>query len=148
MDLPVRDLNKDIKCFIDDISEVMYMDDGIGLAAPQIGVSKQIIVLDSGEGLQSYINPQIIHKGNILESVEEGCLSLPEIRLDITRPTEVIVQALNENGEQVKVEADGLLARVFQHEIDHLQGILLIDYASSIQRTLLRPKLKRLEKQV
>jgi len=133
---------------LDQMQEVMYHDDGVGLAAPQIGVSKRIIVLDDGNGLIHLMNPEIITSGSNEEVVEEGCLSLPGIIVPVSRPGEVVVKGLNESGDPVKYEADALLARILQHEIDHLNGILIIDHISSIQRSLIKNKLKQLEKAV
>ena len=133
---------------MDDMIEAMYQDGGVGLAAPQIGVLKRIIVLDIGEGPEYFINPEITSTGGEKVTMEEGCLSLPGIHVDVTRPDQITVKATNSNGENVEITAAGLMARVFQHEIDHLNGVLLIDHASSIQRTLLKTKLKKLEKLV
>ena len=142
----VDDIDDDLRQFIDDMIEAMYMDEGIGLAAPQVGVSKRIIVMDIGQGPIAIINPEIVRRGDEVETVEEGCLSFPGIRLDITRPTEITVRGMSDKGESMEFKVVGLLARVMMHEIDHLEGILFIDHASSIQRRLLRSKLKKLEK--
>ena len=144
---PVQQMDKEIDDLIHHMANVMYLDDGVGLAAPQVGISKRVIVLDIGDGLKSVLNPEIIEKSKEEENIEEGCLSLPEIRVDVSRPFRIVVQGRNENDKQIQVEADGLLARVLQHEIDHLNGILIIDFASSVSRSLLRPKLKKLEKE-
>lgn len=145
---PVDTVNREIHALMDEMAEAMYHDGGVGLAAPQVGILRRIIVLDIGEGLQYYINPEIIDSGSEKVTVEEGCLSLPGIHVDVTRPDQVTVKAMIPSGKTVEMKAEGLLARVFQHEIDHLNGVLLIDHASSIQRTLLKTKLKKLEKQV
>lgn len=125
----------------------MYTEDGVGLAAPQVGVSKQIIVLDDGEGPINLINPEIVVKGSEKEALEEGCLSFPGIRATVSRPTTVKVKGLNEKGESVCYEAEGLLARILQHEIDHLNATLIIDYLSTLQRGLIKSKLKQLQKE-
>jgi len=143
----VENVNDEIRSLVESMAEVMYKDDGIGLAAPQVGVSQRIIVVDAGEGLISLINPEIIYKGEEKESMEEGCLSLPGIRVDVLRVKKITVRGINESGETVEMDAEGLLARVFQHEIDHLDGILIIDHVSPLHRTFLRSKLKRLEKE-
>jgi peptide deformylase len=144
---PVQQMDKEIDDLIHHMANVMYLDDGVGLAAPQVGISKRVIVLDIGDGLKSVLNPEIIEKSKEEENIEEGCLSLPEIRVDVSRPFRIVVQGRNENDKRIQVEADGLLARVLQHEIDHLNGILIIDFASSVSRSLLKPKLKKLEKE-
>ncbi len=143
----VGNIDDEIRSLMKGMAEVMYQDDGIGLAAPQVGVSQRVIVVDAGEGLVSLSNPEIIYEGEEKEQMEEGCLSLPGIRVDVLRVKKITVRGINENGETVKIDAEGLLARVFQHEIDHLNGILIIDHASPLHRTLLRSKLKKLEKE-
>lgn len=143
---PISEIDETILNLIEDMTDAMYGDDGVGLAATQVGESKRVIIVDAGEGLAVLINPEIIEKGGEETSLEEGCLSLPEIRVDIVRPSRVLLRGLNEKGEQVELEAEGLLARVFQHEIDHLNGVLIIDHASSVQRSLLKSRLRRLEK--
>jgi len=116
------------------------------LASPQVGISKRLIVIDAGEGFSVMINPEIIETSEEEESLEEGCLSLPEIRLPVKRKRCIVVKGLSEEGKPVQLEVEGLMARVYQHEIDHLNGILITDHASTVQRQLLRPKLKQLEK--
>jgi peptide deformylase len=143
---PVERIDDSILKLLDEMAEVMYQKDGVGLAAPQVGVSKRILVADIGDGLLHMINPEIIRKDGEEKTVEEGCLSFPGIRLDISRPESVVVSSLNEKGERVEIKAEGMWARVFQHEIDHLDGVLFIDRINSLQRVLLRPKLKKLEK--
>ena len=142
----IHDIDEEIRRLSDDMIETMYTDEGIGLAAPQVGVSKRLIVLDVGQGPMILINPEIVRLEEEQHTVEEGCLSLPGIRIDITRPTQIIVRGIDDQGETREIQAEGLIARVLQHEIDHLNGILIIDHASSIQRSLLKPKLKKLTK--
>jgi len=132
---------------IEEMAEAMYDDDGVGLAAPQVGVSKRVIVVDGGEGFMALFNPEIIKTGDDTDTVEEGCLSLPGIRVQVERPTQITLRALNVKGETVQLEIEGLVARIFQHEIDHLNGILIIDRVSSINRSLLKSKLRKLEKE-
>lgn len=143
---PIETINKDIKRLINDMADTMYLNDGVGLAAPQVGISKRVIVLDIGDGLESLFNPMIIEKSDEEESIEEGCLSLPEIHVHVSRPSRIVVRGKNERDKWVRVEAEGLLARVLQHEIDHLNGLLIVDFASSVYRNLLKSKLKQLEK--
>lgn len=143
---PIDVVNGEIRRTVDEMLEVMFKDEGVGLAAPQVGISERIIVLDSVEGPMALFNPEIVLRGKEEQTIEEGCLSLPGIRLDVVRPTHIVVRGLNDQGDVTEIEADGLLARVIQHEIDHLDGILIIDRASSLQRTLLRSKLKKLAK--
>ncbi len=143
---PVDTIDDDIRNFVEDMTEAMYTYDGVGLAAPQVGRSVRIILVDAGDGLNVVINPVIKEQSKEKESTEEGCLSLPDVLVDISRPIKVTVEGLNEKGEAIRLEADGLLARALQHEIDHLNGKLTIDHASSIQRALLKSKLRKLEK--
>ena len=145
---PVDEIDDSFRHLIDTMTEVMYEKDGVGLAANQVGILKRIIVVDAGEGPIKMINPEIVQQSEEMESFEEGCLSLPEIQIKVSRPTSVVVVGRDLQNQPVEYRAEGLLARVFQHEIDHLNGVLIIDRASSVQRSLLKSKLKRLEKQV
>ncbi|EPY2273911.1 peptide deformylase [Clostridium sporogenes] len=111
---------------VDDMVETMYKENGVGLAAPQVGILKKIIVIDIGEGLIKLINPEIVEQQGEEQDVE-GCLSIPGIIGEVKRPYRVKVKGLNENGENIEIEGVGLVARAFCHEIDHLNGILFID---------------------
>ena len=139
--------DKKIADLVKDMVDTMYANDGLGLAAPQIGESLRIIVLDVSQveinsSLLKLINPQIVDsKGNIIW--EEGCLSLPGINEEIERKEYVKVRAYNPDGEQIEIEGEGLFAVALQHEIDHLDGILLVDYLSSIKRQIIKRKLKK-----
>lgn len=122
----------------------MYEAEGIGLAAPQVGIVQQLIVVNVGEELIKLVNPLIILREG--ESVlEEGCLSFPGITVKAKRAKRVVVQGLNEEGKMVRIEGKDLLAHALQHEIDHLSGVLIIDYASSQERENLQGKLRQLE---
>ncbi len=126
---PVEKIDDRIHILLDDMAETMYHADGIGLAAPQVGVLKRIIVIDIGDGLIELINPTIIfEEGEQFEA--EGCLSVPGLAGRVKRPSHVIVEGLDRHGEEVEIEGFGLLARALCHEIDHLDGILFIDKAS------------------
>lgn len=111
---------------LDNMADTMYDAEGIGLAAPQIGISKRVIVVDAGQGLLELINPQVTSALGTEEDIE-GCLSIPGVQGNVARATQVIVTALNRDGAAVQIEAEGLLARALQHEIDHLDGILFVD---------------------
>ncbi|NLH45587.1 MAG: peptide deformylase [Acholeplasmataceae bacterium] len=122
----VKKVNRKIMDLIRDMADTMYHANGVGLAAPQVGISKRVITIDIGSGLISLINPEIVEqKGN--QTDIEGCLSIPGIVGEVIRPNWVRIRSLNEKGEQVELEGMGLLARAFCHEIDHLDGILFID---------------------
>jgi len=121
----------------EDMLFTMHAFKGVGLAAPQIGLAKQLIVADVGGGVVKLANPKIINSSGS-DRMVEGCLSVPERGVEIKRFYEVRVRGLNEKGERVEIEAKGLLARVLQHEIDHLRGKLIIDYLSPWKRLLRR----------
>jgi peptide deformylase len=126
--------------------ETMYEAEGVGLAAPQVGISRRLIVVDPREpGVEpaALVNPRVVEQGRGLDRAEEGCLSIPGVRDVVERPATVVVEALDLDGQTVRVEADGLHARVLQHEIDHLDGILFFDRLTPLKRRLL---LKRWEK--
>ena len=134
------------KKILQQMAKTMYKAQGIGLAAPQVGIDLQLIVVDGGDNNPIKLaNPLILLKeGESL--LEEGCLSLPEVALNLKRSKRVMVEGWNEDGEIIKIEGEGLLAHVIQHEIDHLFGILIIDYAEGAERMRLDHKLKLLEK--
>ena len=123
---PVLRFDEKLHTLLDDMAETMYRAKGVGLAAPQVGILKRVVVIDVGEGLIELINPEIIEtKGGEIQ--EEACLSLPGKSAYVERPEYVKVKAKNRNFEDVEYEGEGLLARAFCHEIDHLDGILYID---------------------
>jgi peptide deformylase len=146
----VTDFNADIERLVEEMFDSMYAAQGIGLAAPQINISKRITVIDVSfkerpEDKLALINPVILDRsGKQVE--EEGCLSLPEIREKVTRAAWVKVRAQNVKGETFEVEGEELLARALQHEIDHLNGILFIDHLSRLKRDLVQRKIKKLQK--
>jgi len=124
----VAEIDKPLERLLDDMVETMYAAQGIGLAGPQIGVSRRIIVVDAGDGPLQLVNPRIVdHKGRAIGT--EGCLSIPSIYGEVERWKDVVVKALNAKGEPVAYEASGLFAVVLQHEIDHLDGRLFTDLA-------------------
>lgn len=145
---PVREVTGDIRRLIDDMAETMYAAPGVGLAAPQIGRSVRIIVIDINireEGkrdLISLINPEIIeHSGEIVW--EEGCLSIPDYTADVRRSERVAVKGLDRDGRENIVVGEGLLSVALQHEIDHINGILFIDRLGPIKRDLIKRRLKK-----
>ncbi len=123
---PVEFVNKKIRQLLDDMAETMYKTDGVGLAAPQVNVSKRIIVLDDGNCLIEVINPEIVKKEGSQVGLE-GCLSVPELFGDVERYDKIEVHGINRNNKKIKIKAEGFLARIFQHEIDHLNGILFVE---------------------
>jgi peptide deformylase len=138
---PVVDLNGDLRNLIDRMAKLMYENQGIGLAAPQVGVLKRIIMADVGEGLLTLINPGIVEQEN-LDSLDEGCLSFPEIQVQIERNSTILIQGVDTEGKLRQLELNGLMSRVIQHEIDHLNGVLIIDYASVAEKFYLKEKLQ------
>jgi len=145
----VENIDDAIVSIVNDMFDIMYKEKGIGLAAPQIDIGKRIIVVDTGEQkVQKFalINPVIIESSDKTEPYEEGCLSLPGLLADVIRPKEIIVRGITPGGEEVEIEAAGLVARVFQHEIDHLDGILFIDRIEKYKRDEFRSELKKIKK--
>ncbi len=124
----IGDFNDDIKDLIEGMCVTLVEAHGYGLAGPQVGVSKRIFVYDIGEGPHALVNPKIL-KSSGEEIATEGCLSIPGLQGDVARAERVVVIGIDESGEKVKIKAQGLLARVFQHEIDHLDGIVFVDKA-------------------
>ena len=117
-----------ILTLLDDMKETMYKAEGVGLAAPQVGVLRRVVVIDIGEGLIELINPVIVYESGE-QTEEEGCLSIPGVRGQVKRPAKVIVRAMDRNGETFEITGTGLLAIALSHEIDHLNGILFTDKA-------------------
>lgn len=122
----VDEINARVKTLVNDMIETMYSADGVGLAAPQVGILKRIAVIDVGQGPIVLINPEIIEKQGCERDVE-GCLSLPGKQGEVERPKKVKVKALDINGEEFTLEGEDLLARAICHELDHLDGVLFID---------------------
>ena len=123
---PVDSIDYKIKLLIEDMADTMYKADGVGLAAPQVGILKRVIVMDVGGGPIALINPEVISQTGEEEDTE-GCLSIPGLRGVVKRPAQVQVKGLNQEGREVVIEGIGLLARALCHEIDHLDGVLFID---------------------
>jgi peptide deformylase len=147
----VADFNSPaFKQLIEDMFETMYAAKGVGLAAPQVGVSQQITVIDISVGEDEskklvLINPEIISREGT-QVGEEGCLSIPGFREPVTRAAKVLVKAHNEKGEPFEISGEELLARALQHEIDHLNGKLFISHLSALKRDIIRRKIKKLQK--
>ena len=142
---PVEKVNDNHRAAMSQMAQLMYDAGGIGLAAPQVGISQSMIVVDIGSGLYKLINPKIAkRKGSQVN--QEGCLSVPGICIKVKRSRDVVVRALDENGEPLTIEATGLLSCVLQHEMDHLRGKLIVDYASLIEKVKLASKIRELKK--
>ena len=144
---PVENIDGELASFIDQMHEALIRGKGIGLAAPQVGVEKRIYLCKpSGDRLWVFINPQIVMTSESLSTYEEGCLSIPGVYADVVRPSKITVQAYNTDGKPFTVEADNVLARVIQHEYDHLDGILFIDKLSERRREKLLNQYEKLQK--
>ncbi|HAX04997.1 MAG TPA: peptide deformylase [Acidimicrobiaceae bacterium] len=130
---PIDDIDGRIVQMVDDMIPAMYQAEGIGLAAPQVGIQKRLFVYDIGEGSQTLVNPEIIESDGEW-TFEEGCLSVPGLSFEIIRPKEVHLVGRDLDGNEVSIEADELLARLFQHELDHLDGVLLLDHLERDER--------------
>ncbi len=140
----VSEITDDIRKLVSEMFDTMYAAEGIGLAAPQVGRTERIAVMDVEGQKYAFINPEIIEREGTSRG-EEGCLSIPEIFGDVTRASRVIVRALDENGKEIEVEGTELLARCMQHEIDHLDGKLFIDYLSMLKRRAAMSKWDKLK---
>jgi len=156
---PVERVDDDVRVLLDNMLETMYDAPGIGLAAPQVGVLRRIVTIDVSrreEGDESdapiaknplfMINPEIVWSSDELSLYNEGCLSIPDYYAEIERPAEVIVQFLDRNGKENEIRAGGILATCIQHEVDHLDGILFIDYLSKLKRDRVIKKFAKIKK--
>ncbi|WNO09164.1 peptide deformylase [Teredinibacter sp. KSP-S5-2] len=146
---PVTEVDDSIRQLIDDMFETMYDAPGVGLAATQVNVHKRVVVIDTSEDKSEplvFINPKIEILDETLFDYEEGCLSVPGFYEEVTRPRHVRVTALNRNGETFTIEPEGLLAVCIQHEADHLDGKLFVDYLSNMKRSRIRKKLEKQHK--
>lgn len=148
----VDNIDGDLQTLIDNMGTTMYQAPGIGLAAIQVGVDKSLLVYDiapkeEGRKLNALINPKIIsHEGEIL-SEDEGCLSVPDFRADVKRFARIIVEGVDRDGNPQRIEAEGLLAILLQHEIDHLNGTLFIDHVSALKRQIYTRRIAKMLKQ-
>lgn len=147
---PIEKVDDDIRQLMDDMLETMYDAPGIGLAATQVGVPKRVIVVDVADTKEGeapnpikLANPEIVKTSKEEAVFEEGCLSVPSYYEEVSRPETCTIKGLNEKGEEVTIEAEGLLATCLQHEIDHLDGMLFIDHISRLKRNMILKKLKK-----
>ena len=151
--IPVEKVDKDLQKLMDDMLETMYAAPGIGLAAIQVGVPKRVIVLDiSGKdepkNPMCFINPEIFQKSESNSIYEEGCLSVPGQFAEIERPEKCHIKYLDYYGQSKEIKAEGMLATCIQHEMDHLEGILFIDYLSKLKKTMIIKKLSKQKKAI
>jgi len=146
----VDTFGRDLKVLVHDMFETMYHEEGIGLAAPQIGISQRIIVIDlrseeEPEARMALVNPEVVWTSEETDKKSEGCLSIPGLEEVVTRPSTVRVHGVGIDGNPMDLTVEGLLARVLQHEIDHLDGILFVDRVSALKRRILMKKWKKIQ---
>jgi len=151
--LPVNKIEKEEQRLMDDMLETMYDAPGIGLAAIQVGVPKRIIVLDISKDPEKkepmyFVNPEVVSASKNDATYEEGCLSVPGQFAEVDRPDSCIIKYLDYNGNYKELKAEGLLATCIQHEIDHLEGILFIDYLSKLKKSMIVKKLSKQKKEL
>ena len=149
--MPVEKVDKDLQKLMNDMLETMYAAPGIGLAAIQIGIPKRVIVLDIAKkdvpkNPMFFVNPEIVEKSENNSTYEEGCLSVPGQFAEIDRPDRCLVKYLDYNGQPKEINAQGMLATCIQHEMDHLEGILFIDYLSKLKKSMIVKKLSKQQK--
>jgi peptide deformylase len=148
---PVARVDRDVRRLMDDMLDAMHGSNGIGLAAPQVGVMKRVIVVDVSmpdEAPKPYrmVNPELLWHSEDMVAGEEGCLSLPEQFGEVTRPRAIRVRYLDEEGESRELDADGLLAKCIQHEMDHLEGALFVDHLSLLKRNIILRRMVKVKK--
>ncbi len=143
----IKEIDGEIRELIRRMTESLYYHQGLGLAANQVGVARRLFLADDGQGLKVFINPVIREREGEVPG-EEGCLSFPEVFVDISRADSLLVEYLDQDGESRKLEAEGMLARIIQHEYDHLEGVLISDRAGFIASRLISGKLRKLQKRV
>lgn len=144
---PVQVIDDEIRDICQLMVEVMIRENGIGLAAPQIGIPKRIFVLDADDEFHILINPELIESSEEVEETKEGCLSVPGVGAIVTRSTRAVVEGLNLNGERIRLEGEGLIARAIQHEMDHLNGNLFLDQLSTARRQSLIKEYQRAKRE-
>ena len=149
---PLEKVDDDLRKFMNEMLATMYDAPGIGLAAIQVGVLKRVVVIDLSKDEKKnplfLINPEIVHKSKNTSIYEEGCLSLPGQFAEIERPAECVLQYIDYNGKKKELKATGLLATCIQHEVDHLDGILFIDYLSKLKKDMIIKKLVKHKKEI
>ncbi len=148
---PVAQVDARVQKIVADMAETMYEAPGVGLAATQVDIHERIVVIDVSDDqndLKVFINPEIVWASSETKSWREGCLSVPEFYDEVERPSQVRVKALDLNGKEFEIDADGLLAVCLQHELDHLQGKVFVEYLSLLKRTRISQKMKKRSKEL
>ncbi|MCO7218165.1 peptide deformylase [Halomonas sp. OfavH-34-E] len=149
--VPVENVDDEVRQLVDDMLETMYAAPGIGLAATQVDVHRRVIVIDVSEDQSTplvLINPEVTPLGDEREPMQEGCLSIPEYYAEVPRALRVKLKAQGRDGEPYELEADGLLAHCIQHELDHLEGVLFVDYLSPLKRDRVMKKMQKRHRQI
>ena len=141
--LDVEDFTDETRRMVNAMAELMYKSQGCGLAATQVGLDLSIVIIDIGEGLRAFINPRVLKRSQEKDTMEEGCLSLPGIGVNVTRSAEIEISAKDQNGNIIDGKFEGMAAKAIQHEIDHLRGKLIIDYMNPFARFISAFKFKR-----
>jgi len=132
----ITEITEEIRELADKMTEVMFREEGVGLAAPQVGVGKKLIVVNPEEDFHILLNPKIVERSSEEESMDEGCLSVPGPEAPVSRAQKVVVEGTDLDGNDVRLTREGLAARVFQHEVDHVNGTLYIDHLSEVERSI------------
>ena len=150
---PLENVNDETRKLMDEMLETMYQAPGIGLAAVQIGILKKIVVIDVSKEKEKksplfLVNPEILNRSKETSIYEEGCLSLPGQFAEIERPSECLLKYIDYHGKEKQLKADGLLATCIQHEVDHLNGILFVDYLSKLKKDMIVKKLLKYKKEI
>ena len=140
----IEEINDDIRRLVEDMFETMYAANGVGLAAPQVGKNIRLAIIDTGDDPLVFINPEII-KSSGKETCDEGCLSLPGLSEKVQRAARVVARATDLDGQDFEIEAEGLLARAIQHELDHLDGVLFIDRISKARKLQIKHELELIQ---
>jgi peptide deformylase len=146
---PVPTVDDTVRQFVDDLFDTMHAAKGVGLAANQVGVALRVAVVDVGEETSDplvLINPVVTPRGGLIETAEEGCLSIPEIFAEVDRPVDIMLQAIDRGGTPYTMEISGYKARAVQHEVDHLDGVLFLDHLTAVKRASLMSKWRRARK--
>ncbi len=142
---PLKEVGPGSRMVMQSMVDAMHQAKGVGLAAPQVGIIERFFVLDVGEGPMVIVNPRITKKSGSEEPMEEGCLSIPEVTIAVNRSEKITVEFMDENNKMMRMACDGLLARVIQHETDHLDGKLIVDYATDDEKEQFKDQLEKLE---
>jgi len=144
---PIDTIDDEVRNLCQLMVEVMIRENGVGLAAPQIGISKRIFVMDADDELYIFINPELVELSEETEEVREGCLSVPGVNAMLARSTRAVVEGLNLDGERIRLEGEGIIARAIQHEMDHLNGNLYLDRLSTARRQSLIKEFQRKQRE-